>query len=241
MKWEGVNLGALSVAAASRDLRAPLVRLRQLSFELEDRSINSRDTTAWSQLQLTLNEALRLVDQLSLAAQPLDDQLVLEPVSLSSLVDDVNHAVQPLSHALEREFVCELPARKRPVAVGNYAMLQSILVGFMSDALRYNNQPRPVELAVRIQRTDQVAVTIRDYGAEFDGRQSIRLPQAGQLVNNLNPVSSRPLMSSLNLLLADKLTRAMHGYVAVHRHRRGGVTIETCLPLSRQMSLLEVL
>ena len=39
-------------------------------------------------------------------------------------------------------------------------------------------------------------------------------------------------MGSLNLLLADKLMRAMNGDLVVHNRRKGGVAIETILPVS---------
>ncbi len=243
MKWEGLDLGALSVAAASRDLRAPLVRLRQLSFELaEGDSIKSGESAVLEQMQLTLNEALQVVDQLAQAASPLEDNLRLEPIQLCGLVQEVSRSAQPLSHGLKRPFICELPPHhQQPVAVGNYQTLREILMRFLTDALRYNRSECPVKVAVQTTTKDEVKVAIRDYGTDFDGRRDASLLNPGNLIGELNPIHARPLMGSLNLLLADKLTQAMHGHVEMHRHQQGGVTIETYLPLSRQMSLLEAL
>lgn len=238
MKWQEVDLGALSVAAASRDLRAPLVRLRQLSFELSD--AKGQNQVALDQMQLTLDEMFRLVGQLAQVTKPLNNELELEPIQLDGLIQEVSCSLKPLCHSLKRDFVCELPTRKRLIAVGNYQTLSSILTRFMSDALHYNVEQRPVELSVQASRDDQVKVAICDYGSAFDDRRDQTLLATSNLADNLNPIHTRPLMSSLNLLLASKLAQAMHGHIELHRHRKGGVTIETYLPLSHQLSLLGV-
>lgn len=229
MKQAGVSLGVLSVAAATRDLRTPLVRLRQLAFEVEQ---CGADEKALGRIQSTLSEALGVVDELSVASNPLSD-LVIEPVSVNSLLAAVQAEVQPQARELSCQFICVLP--KRPSLLsGNYNALKQLLVRFSLDAMRYSK--RPVRLSAHLTRRREVVLELRDSGVLFTSG-------ARNLEHNerLNPVASRPLMSSLNLLLAEQLTRAMCGSIEFHYHRRGGMTIEARLPESSQLSLLELI
>lgn len=229
MKQVGASLGALSVAAATRDLRTPLVRLRQLAFEVGQ---CGAEPITLARMQSTLTEALGVVDELSIASSPLED-LVLEPVSVDRLLMAVQAEVQSEAQQLSCQFICVLPKRS-PLLTGNYNALKQLLVRFSLDALRYSR--KTVKLSARLTRNREVVLELRDNGAPF-----AKDVCGAVYINQLNPVASRPLMSSLNLLLAEQITRAMQGSIAFHCHRQGGMTIEAHLPESRQLSLLELI
>ena len=218
MSVEGVDFGSVALSAAARDLTAPLVLLRQLSFQL-DSQLGDVDypavNQALEQMRLTIGRTFDVAEQLS-----------------------------------DLDF--ELPRRQSVVAVGNYQALKLMMRSFLTDAMRYSCDAEPVDeggevavdsagrvVRVRVSagRSGEASIAIHDNGP------GINLAKAlvdARRADNVNPAVSRPLMGSLNLLLADRLMRAMHGHLRVHNHRRGGVTVETSLPISQQMSLLGV-
>ena len=85
-------------------------------------------------------------------------------------------------------------------------------------------------------RAGLASIAIDDNGPELNLAKTLFMAEQ---VSSTNPATTRPLMGSLNLLLANRLMQAMHGQLRVRNHRHGGVTIETSLPISHQMSLLE--
>ena len=126
------------------------------------------------------------------------------------------------------------------VAVGNYQALKTVLNGFLSDALYYSqssnkDDDRIVRVRVGADHRQNIKLTIQDDGPNFSLTKSLDMAKQAGVIN---PTEARPLMGSLNLLLADKLMRAMNGDLVVHNRRKGGVAIETILPVSRQLSLL---
>lgn len=238
MKDEGVDLSALSLTAVARDLRAPLVLMRQLSFQIQ--SDLGPDSVAAEQalkrLRLTAAEALKMTDQL--ASFGALSQLPLEPVPLNGLCTRVERELRPLGDELGQQLVCELPCRPI-IVIGNYDALRSVLVNFLTDALRYNHSDLPVRLRASVGRSRRVHLEIRDHGVGFDLNKSLVQLNYDQ-GQTVTPVMARPLMSTLNLLMADRLTKLMNGSLSVSKHRSGGVSVIASLPLSRQLSLLEL-
>lgn len=252
MSVEGVDFGSVALSAAARDLTAPLVLLRQLSFQL-DSQLGDVDypavNQALEQMRLTIGRTFDVAEQLRTAMLDID-HLALEPVQLAGLCQDVLTDLSPLSGEFKCDLDFELPRRQPVVAVGNYQALKLMIRGFLTDAMRYSCDAEPVDeggeaavdstgriVRVRVSagRSGEASIAIHDNGP------GINLAKAlvdARRADNVNPAVSRPLMGSLNLLLADRLMRAMHGHLRVHNHRRGGVTVETSLPISQQMSLL---
>lgn len=242
MSVEGVEFGTVALSAATRDLTAPLVLLRQLSFQLDAQLANGNQANAseaLEQIRLTVERTFAIADQLKMAVAQVDS-LSLEPVQIVGLCHELNDELRPLGKELRCRLDFELPRRQDVVAVGNYRALKTILNGFLSDALYYsrsvgNDDERIVRVCVGMKRRRDIRLTIQDDGPGFSLTKSL------EMVGNkdaVNPTGTRPLMGSLNLLLADKLMRAMNGGLMVHNRRKGGVAIETTLPISRQLSLL---
>lgn len=243
MSVEGSSFGSVALMAATRDLTAPLVLLRQLSFQLDSQlsEIDQPATAqALSQLRLTVDRTFAIADQLRLAISTADS-LSLEPVQLTGLCRDVEREMAPLGRELHCELDFELPRRRDVVAVGNYQALKTILMGFIADALHYSSsgnqtkRSRLVRARVHLPRNGQVSLIIQDNGPSINLTRALSATQDPAVIN---PVEERPLMGSLNLLLADRLVRAMNGRLTVHNGRRGGAAIETTLPISQQLSLL---
>lgn len=258
MSVEGVDFGSVALSAAARDLTAPLVLLRQLSFQLDSQLGGEAQPAAsrtLEQMRVVIGQTFGVAEQLRTAIVGADN-LVLEPVQLVGLCREVADNLQPLSSELKCELDFELPRRQSVVVVGNYHALKTLLAGFLTDAMHYGERhtvedrsagrgrindrmvrdERIVRVRVSTNRSGVASIAIHDDGPELNLTRALTMLQRP---DSVAPATSRPLMSSLNLLLADQLMRAMHGQLSVHNHRRGGVTIEAGLPISQQLSLLE--
>lgn len=235
MSVDGGSFESLALTAVARDLRTPLVRLRQLSFQLGNEVSSDVDSSeTLNRLQLTIDETLRMIGQLGQASSLVDMASVpLEPIQLDDLCAEVDSGLAPLKSELGNEIICSFP--RRPVlALGNREMLKAILQSFLVDAVHYSSDGEPVQLRIcRSRRRNRAIITIRDDGPGFSLDKSL-----GMMRRSVAPVKERPLMSSLNLVMANRLAQAMHGQLRVCRQKAGTI-IETYLPLSSQLSLLE--
>lgn len=235
MNVEGDNFESLALTAIARDLRIPLVRLRQLSFQLDNDvangNVNSAETL--NRLRLTVDETLRMISQLGQAPSVIDVAGVpLEPIQLDDLCTEVDSSLTSLKSEMGNRVICSFPC-KPVLALGNREMLKNILQSFLADAVHYSNDNDPVELRIRRSSYhNRAVISICDNGPDFSLERSL-----AATINAVTPIKERPLMSSLNLIMANRLARAMHGQLRVCRGKMG-TTIETYLPLSTQMSLL---
>ena len=241
MDFEEGNSGNLPLTsltpltAAAHELKTPLVLLRQLSLQFgETDDPRARAETA-RRMRLTSERGLRLVDNLTKAAR-LDDALFqLEPVQLGGVCREVLDEISPLAQALNQEISLKI-ARQLPPVVANRDLLRGLLVNLLDNSLQYNPPAKTVEISARICRA-RAQISVRDHGAILDLGEFRRL--RANLGNQNQPLSARPLSSGLGLFIAGQFARAMHGRLAVERHREGGLTFSASLPISRQLSLFE--
>lgn len=245
MSVEGVDFGSLALASAARDLTAPLVLLRQLSFQLDVQlsdNLSPEAKQTLDRMRVAIGRSFEISDQLKLALGSADN-LALEPIQLNGLCVELKGETRALAKETNCLVDFELPRRQQVVAIGNYDALKTTLLGFLTDSLYcYPDKTKLTnDRIIRLRvgnKNGQVSIAVSD------GAGGINLTKALQMISNqnsVNPTGSRPLMGSLNLLLANRLVEAMNGKLAVHNHRGGGMTIETLLPISRQMSLWGVL
>jgi len=216
-----------SLVAAAHELKAPLVLLRQLSFQIDDEKVASR-------VKLTSERALRLVDGLTKTARLEDGLFELAPVNVNRAVAESVCEVLPLAKARNIEISLPQNWRKLPVAVGNQDLLRAVLTNLIDNALNYTESR--IDLGTKIKH-QQLEITVRDYG------EMISLKEFRDLEKNLGlraqAIAARPLSSGLGLMIADQMSRAMHGSLSVARHRHGGLTFAINLPTVQQLSLLE--
>lgn len=240
MTVEGANLGKTALRLVARDLGAPLALLRQLTFELDNEVALAGvvgTSRACAEMRQAVEQMYQLVDKLNLLADS-SAKLALEPIPLRALCHDLGEELAPLTRERQREIRFVLP-RRDVVVTGNYGALKSITRGFLTDATRYlaptdSKSAGTLETRVTCHDNGEVSLLISDDGPAVNLSQTLKQLQRNQAV----PITARPLSSGLNLLLADSAVRAMNGELKVHNHRRGGVTIETRLLASRQLSLL---
>jgi signal transduction histidine kinase len=227
----------LPLAAWARELKAPLVLMRQLAIELESVGDEARRAEVIRRIRLTTERSLRLADNLTKLAR-LDEALFeLEPVQVSGLINEVVDELSPLSRALHQTFSVQV-GRQPVLAVGHRELLRALLMGLVDNALWQPRREQLVDITARVSRGETI-VAVRDYGPIMDLNEYRRLSVS--LGRRVLPISSRPLSSSLGLVIAHQFARAMNGRLSVSRHHSGGTTVRAHLPISAQLSLDEAL
>lgn len=225
-----------SAVAVAHELKTPLVLLRQLTLLLEKTDDRSSQAEITKRLRFTSERSLRLVDSLTKVARLEDALFELEPVQLNGLCRSLADELSPLAWAYGQDLKMRL-ARQPLVAVGNRELLNSLLSGLVDNAIQHNPDGARVEISSRL-RNGEAVISVRDFGSTVDLSDFRALKES--IGKRALPISARPLSSGLGLLVASRLLTAMNGRLSVRRHYSGGMTFSAHLPLSRQLSLLEV-
>ncbi len=224
------------VVAAAHELKSPLALVRQLSFMLEDETLNLAERQKLlSQIRLTSERALRLTGDLTRAARLEDAMFELEPINPWQLCDDIVHELTPLFAAHGRALTIR-PHRHPLLLVANRDLLRRIVMNFSDNALHYSEAGAAVELQIKsLQAGKIIRVGVRDFGPALSSDMWRTLQQ--KLATAPQTVHARPQSSGLGLYIAGMFAQAMHGSIGMTRHR-DGATFYVDLQASQQLSLL---
>ncbi|MFZ1458283.1 MAG: HAMP domain-containing sensor histidine kinase [Candidatus Saccharimonadales bacterium] len=220
-----------TILAAAHELKSPLVLIRQLALELEDGGGND---IAATRIRLTAERSLQLVEGLTRVARLEDAMFECEPITLSSLYDDVAHEMMPLARALGQTIRVVVPSGS-VTAVGNRTLLRSVMVGLCDNALTHNDPAQSIVLGAR-RAGDRIVASVRDFGPETSMLAEVRR----NLGTSPQAMSARPRSSGLGLLIAQQFAEYMDGRLVLRRHRDAGATFSVSLPASQQLSLLSL-
>lgn len=233
MNSEGTDLPLI---ACAHELKTPLILMRQLAFELESTTDTKRRAEICRQMRLTSERSLRLANNLTKIAHLENAMFELEPIQVVGLCQEVIDELSPLTNTITQNLIIK-STRKSSVCVGNRELLRSLLMGLLDNALQYTTENGKIYITTSIIN-DKVELAVRDNGPIID------LANFKKLKDNLGkknqPITARPLSSSLGITVAEKFANAMNGKLSVSRHHSGGMTFKALLPISRQLSILEL-
>lgn len=232
-KWG--NLAVPSVLAAAHELKAPLVLMRQLTYQLEMiGDLSAEQRIVQERIRLTSERALRLVENITQTGRLEDTLFALEPLQAHSVWHDVATEIRPLASQMQQHVTMRVP-KKPLLVVAHRELLPAILMGLCDNALSHNPVGSSIQLSVK-QQQDTVVFSVRDKGPIIDTRAFRDLEQ--RLGVSPQPLGARPNSSGLGLWIAGSFARAMASTLSVSRHRTGGMTFSLHVPLSGQLSLL---
>lgn len=229
------SLAVPSVLAAAHELKAPLVLLRQLTYQLESAGqLSPEQRLVQERLRLTAERALRLVEHIT-QTERLDQTLfALEPLQAHSVWHSVVTEMKPLATGMNQELKLKIP-RKPLLVVAHRELLPAILTSLCDNALSHN--PNGSRVTLSAKKNDQsVIFSVRDQGPLIDARAFRELET--KLGSVPQPLGSRPNSSGLGLWIAGNFAKAMASSISVTRHRGGGMTFSLHVPLSGQLSLI---
>lgn len=154
-------------AVASHDLRGPLASIHTLldtvlvrgrSLEPGDRSLVDRALRRTGQLLATTDAILALSRAEAVG-------IIRDRVALGPLLDEI---VVSLAHELE-EADGRVDRDELPTVVGDEALLRVLLLNLLTNAIKYREPTRPLEVTVGAQRDgDTWLVTVEDNGQGID-------------------------------------------------------------------------
>jgi K+-sensing histidine kinase KdpD len=229
------NLAMPSVLAAAHELKAPLVLMRQLAYQLElSGDLSPQQKIVQERLRLTSERALRLVENITQVSRLEDAMFALEPLQAKSVWYDVATEINPLASQMDQHIRVKLP-KKPLLVVAHRELLPAILVGLCDNALAHNPLGSQVILSAK-QDHDSVVFSVRDKGPKIDAKAFRELES--RLGIAPQPLGARPASSGLGLWIAGSFARAMSSTLSVTRHRSGGMTFSLHVPVSGQLSLL---
>lgn len=217
-----------------RELKNPLLFIaRQAEF-----SSGSGDSSAFSVIEQSAQEALQLIDSYLLTAQSEygQKQLPLEPIGLGSILYEVAHQLDPLAKKknyhieVETKYTRPVMVDRRAVEAALSCLAQLILIPHgekRGKVLRLSAFKRPGEQII--------AGVLSNGSAGFkdkDLRRAVGLHGRSHMA-----VNSEGTGSGVQLALADSLANAMGGQVLAIKHARmKGLGLE--LIKSEQLALV---
>lgn len=229
---QGNDFELPSLLAAAHELKAPLILLRQLSVQL-DSDIAPTTPELHRRLRMTAERGLRLVEGLTQAARLEDSLFDTESLETKAICQLVAHEMQPLARELGQQVELMLP-RRSLLAIGQYDLLTSLLIGLCDNAMTHNAAGESIVISGR-EKAGRVELAVRDHGPIMSSEQFNLLTGRTGKPSVMN---GRPRSSSLGLWIADNFARSMSGSLTAKRHRKGGMTFIVSLPRSTQLSLL---
>ncbi len=229
------SLAMPSVLAAAHELKAPLVLMRQLTYQLDMAGeLTPQQKIVQERMRLTSERALRLVENITQTSRLNEALFALEPLQVRSVWHDVATEIMPLARQMDQRLKVRVP-KKAMLVVAHRELLPAILVGLCDNALAHNPGGADVVLSAK-QEKQTVVFSVRDKGPVIDAKAFRELES--RLGTAPQPLGSRPNSSGLGLWIAGSFARAMASHLSVTRHRTGGMTFSLHVPVSGQLSLL---
>jgi two-component system sensor histidine kinase KdpD len=229
------SLAMPSVLAAAHELKAPLVLLRQLSYQMSAiGELNPHQQLVQERIRLTSERALRLVENITKTTRLDDAMFALEPLQAHSVWHEVTEEISPLAAQMKQKVELKVP-RKPLLVLAHAELLSAILMGLCDNALSHNPSGSKIRLSVTKDK-ETVVFSVRDHGPRIDRKSFHHLES--RLGVAPQPLGSRPNSSGLGLWIAGSFARAMSSTLSVTQHRSGGMTFSLHVPLSGQLSLL---
>lgn len=205
--------GASNVA---RELKRPLIELRQLAFGLSLSSFS--DEKIRSEMVDVADAAMRQIDNLVRVGEL--SKFRLEPIAVRAVCDEAADALVKAVNKKTRSAIMVVKYSNRArLAMGNRELLMNIIYNYLLDALNYTMEEEGYDTRVilRVKEVeDKIEIEVRDFGPV--------LP------------AMRPKSSTLGLYVTEKFSKYMHAEIGTMRHR-DGTSVFVRLPVLRQQKI----
>lgn len=226
--------------ALAEQLQVPLLQIARLAESGATlRFSKSKHQQLMGLIELTSSTALRLLEAYTLSMRVADDQLMLnlEPVSLSSVMQDAAHQLSTLANRYDCKLELSIDGRYGPVMANPAAIEHAMLsLGYMiieSTAAR-GKRHNVLRFGVHRSRAGLVAGIF----GEMDDLQNKAYIRARSLLGRARqPIPGLSATSGAGLFVADTLFSAQSAPMKVMRHQKQLGFGATFMP-SHQLVLL---
>jgi len=225
--------------SVAEQLKVPLTTIARYA-ELQDYSSDSQSLDL-APIRTHAAAALTLVDSYLLGLQLMRDQtsLLLEPVSVSSILTEAAHELSGLAGQYNTRLELHLAGKYGPVMAHQFGLKAAILAlgyGLLEGGPRSSTHPdQPNSLVLAAHRTTQ-GITTGIYG-EGQSIDSGSWRRAASLKHTASQPMSAVSGSGAGLFVADAILQAMDAQLRVgkYRNRKG---LATTLPASQQLAFV---
>ncbi len=219
-----------SVGVVARELKRPLLELRQLALGFD--GCGPQDEIVRAEMVSVAERGMRQVDDLMKLGKINDFEL--GPVAVRAICDEALNEISGIyKKGSDKKIRMRVRYSNRQRLVkANPELLKSIIYNFLLDATHYNEAGGRAELKVR-EAGKKVAVEVRDFGPALPVDVWREIQE--NLVKEPREIAMRPGSSALGLYISSKFSKYMKAEVKAVRHTDGTSFIVE-LPVSRQMS-----
>lgn len=216
-------------AVVARELRRPLLELRQLALGFDGNG--AEDEKIRAEMLAVTERAMKQVNDLIRLEKLGKGDYAMEPIAVRWLCDDVLSEVADLFGRKKCDARVKYCNRARLI-MANQELLKSVVRNFLLNAVHYNDEEMKTELKV-CETKGKVEILVRDYGPMLpmdvwrEMREQLAFP---------HEIAMRPGSSMLGIYLASKFCRYMKAEVGAVRHR-DGASFFVKLPVTRQINL----
>ena len=226
---EGMAMDERGMMTLIRELQLPLLHITQQA-ELYERT----HQISLEHISTSTRHAMLLIENYLLLQAVRQQSLNLEPVSVSSVLYDVAHSLQPLARQYDCKVQLHIEGKYQPV-VSNRSVLMAALRSLGMSLIVSATRPKSI-FSLNVHKTGQ-GVAAGAYG-EINGLSEKHLRQARSLYGQARqPLQSFSAQAGAGIFIADELLRLLGSELhATQRHNQKGLA--TILKPSRQLALV---
>ena len=219
---EELNAFAHTVA---HDLKNPLSQVmgfvELLEFELAPAE-NSTTYMLLTQVTRGVHKMNSIIDELLLLASVREENVVLEPIAMGEIVQEVLFRLDAKIHEVQSELIVP---EHWPLAIGYAPWLEEVWANYLSNALKYGGHPARIELGATPQTDQMIRFWVRDNGL------GVSEEQKQQLFNRFTRLDrSRATGHGLGLSIVRRIVEKLGGQVYVESVLGQGSTFGFTLP-----------
>lgn len=205
----------------SHELRSPLARL-QVGLALAERADEDKRSELWPKLNQQCQRLDSLIDEILALARLEQEVPAPEVFQLGQLLQELAQDCKLL--APEQQISIQCPA---PVQLNlDKTLLQRALDNLLRNALRFNCQEQPIEIAVQ-HSAGQLSITLRDHGPGVDEQMLDKLTRPF-----VRAPGQQDAGYGLGLAIAERAINQLGGQLSLANHPQGGFMASISLPAS---------
>lgn len=207
-----------SSSKLARELKRPLLELRQLAFGLNGSGHEDEEIRA-EMINVT-EAAMRQIDDLVKVGELSNNKYALEPIAVRAVCDEaVNELIQAVNEKTRASMMTVKYTNRAKIAMGNRELLKSVVYNFMLDALNYTTEEEGYDtrMMLRVKEVGRkIEVEVRDFGPAL--------------------VAMRPMSSTLGMYVAKNFSSYMNAEIGTVKHN-DGASFFVRLPVLRQQKI----
>lgn len=226
----------------ARELKRPLMELRQLVFGLSE--MGARDEEIRAEMVGVTEAAMRQIDDLVKIGELGDNKYALEPVAVRAVCDEAaDELIRAVNQKTRSSVMTVKYSNRAKLVMGNRELLKSVVYNFLLDALKYtmNEEDYDTRLMLRVKESKQkIEIEVRDFGPALPKKVWREIQESVKMslgeTAGISDAAMRPMASALGMYVAANFSRYMRAEIGATRHS-DGASFFVRLPILKQQKM----